>query len=266
VVSSAIALAGLAATHLGAQTFIARRSRLRWWMHQFLFWGCVLAAAITFPLVFGWIHFGSRAGDQMTYVTYIFGFPVLSFPIRTVVSWFLFHGLDIAAILVLGGIALALWRRMRDRGAQALQIFARDFLPLIILFAISVTGLALTASSLWMRGAFYDFLAILHAVTVVAALLYLPFGKFFHVFQRPAQLGVKLYHRAGDEGEGARCARCGERFASRMHVDDLKEILPRLGFDYAIAGPAGNWQELCPPCKRKSLAMAQLRLKEETGG
>jgi hypothetical protein len=190
----------------------------------------------------------------------------LSFPIRTVVSWFLFPGLDIAAILVLGGIALALWRRMRDRGAQALQIFARDFLPLIILFAISVTGLALTASSLWMRGAFYDFLAILHAVTVVAALLYLPFGKFFHVFQRPAQLGVKLYHRAGDEGEGARCARCGERFASRMHVDDLKEILPRLGFDYAIAGPAGNWQELCPPCKRKSLAMAQLRLKEETGG
>jgi len=30
---------------------------LRWWMHQCLFWGCLLAAAITFPLVFGWIHF-----------------------------------------------------------------------------------------------------------------------------------------------------------------------------------------------------------------
>jgi MFS transporter, NNP family, nitrate/nitrite transporter len=202
----------------------------------------------------------------MTYVTYIFGFPVMSFRIRTVLSWFLFHGLDVAAILVLGGITLALWRRMRDRGAQALQLFARDFLPLILLFAISVTGLALTASSLWMRGAFYDFLAILHAVTVVAALLYLPFGKFFHIFQRPAQLGVKLYHRAGDDGEGALCARCGERFASRLHVDDLKEILPRLGFDYRIAGPAGNWQELCPACKRKSLATAQLRLKEGTGG
>ena len=266
VVSSSFALAGLAATHLVAQTFIARRSRLRWWMHQLLFWGCVLAAAITFPLVFGWIQFGSRAADQMTYVTYVFGFPVLSFRIRTVLSWFLFHGLDLAAILVLGGIALALWRRMRDRGAQALQLFARDFLPLIVLFAISVTGLALTASSLWMRGAFYDFLAILHAVTVVAALLYLPFGKFFHIFQRPAQLGVKLYHREGDEGEGALCARCGERFASRMHIDDLKEILPRLGFDYSIAGPAGNWQELCPACKRKSLATAQLRLKEGTGG
>src|SRR6185503_4262058 len=108
---------------------------LRWWMHQLLFWGCVLAAAITFPLVFGWIQFGSRAPDQMTYVTYVFGFPVMAFPIRTGRSWFLFHGLEIAAILVIGGIALALCRRMRDRGAQALQIFARDFLPLIFLFA-----------------------------------------------------------------------------------------------------------------------------------
>ena len=37
--------------------FIRQRSRLRWWMHQFLFWGCMLAMAITFPLVFGWIGF-----------------------------------------------------------------------------------------------------------------------------------------------------------------------------------------------------------------
>ena len=86
--------------------------------------------AITFPLVFGWIHFGSAADDQMTYVIYLFGFPVSSFRIRTVVSWLLFHGLDISAVLVLAGIALSLWRRMRDRGALALQIFARDFLPL----------------------------------------------------------------------------------------------------------------------------------------
>jgi MFS transporter, NNP family, nitrate/nitrite transporter len=263
---SAVRLAGAAATHLFAQTFIARRSRTRWWMHQLLFWGCLLAAAITFPLVFGWIHFGTRPDDPMRYVTYVFGFPVASFRLRTVLSWVVFHGLDLSAILVLAGIALALWRRMRDRGARAVQIFARDFFPLILLFAISVTGLALTASSLWMRGVLYDFLSILHAITVVAALLYLPFGKFFHIFQRPAQLGVKLYQRAGDEGEGALCARCGERFASRMHIDDLKEVLPKLGFDYRIAGPGGNWQEICPACKRRGLAFAQLRLKENAGG
>ena len=263
---SGLRLTGLAGTHLLAQKFIRQRSLLRWWMHQLLFWGCLLAVAITFPLVFGWVHFGSRADDQMTYVTYLFGFPMGSFRIRTPLSWLIFHGLDVAAVLVLAGISLALWRRMLDRGARAVQQFGSDFFPLILLFAISVTGLALTASTLWLRGSFYGFLSILHAITVITALLYLPFGKFFHIFQRPAQLGVKLYQDAGAEGPGASCVRCGERFASRMHVDDLRQVLVELGFDYEIAGPAGHWQALCPPCKRKSVASAQLRLKEEARG
>ncbi|HEY2293906.1 MAG TPA: MFS transporter [Thermoanaerobaculia bacterium] len=261
VLRSLASLLPLAWTHIAAQTFIHRRSRLRWWMHQLLFWGCLLAAAITFPMVFGWIHFRSAGQDQGTYVTYLLGFPVGSFPLHTVVAWMLFHGLDLAAVMVLGGIALSLWRRMRDRGAGAVQDFGRDFFPLILLFAISVTGLALTASTLWLRGSFYGFLAILHAVTVIAALLYLPFGKFFHIFQRPAQLGVKLYQQVGEEEEGARCARCGERFASQMHVDDLKRGLAELGFDYRMQEPAGHWQNLCPACKRRTIAAAQLRLK-----
>ena len=234
------------------QTFIHRRSALRWWMHQFLFWGCLLAAAVTFPLVFGWISFTSAANDQMTYVAHLFGFPVASFPVHSIMAELSFHSLDIAAILVLTGIVLSLWRRLRDTGAQTLQSFALDFLPLILLFAISITGLALTVSQFWLRGSLYSFLAILHAITVIAALLYLPFGKFFHIFQRPAQLGAKLYQQAGARDEGAHCVRCGERFASRMQIDDLKHTLPQLGFDYSIAGPAGHWQELCPPCKRKS--------------
>jgi NNP family nitrate/nitrite transporter-like MFS transporter len=253
-------------THVFGQTFIARRSALRWWMHQLIFWGCLSAVAITFPLVFGWIHFGTRPDDQMTYVTYLFGFPVASFRVRTVLSWLLFHGLDISAVLVLGGIALALWRRLRDEGALALQDFSADFLPLILLFAISVTGLALTASTLWLRGAFYGFLAILHAITVIGALLYLPFGKFFHIFQRPAQLGVKLYQAAGERDEGAHCARCGQRYASRMQIDDLERVLPELGFDYRTDGPARTWQGLCPACKRIALATAQLRITEEARG
>jgi NNP family nitrate/nitrite transporter-like MFS transporter len=263
---SALRLSSLAGTHLFAQRFIRERSVRRWWMHQLLFWGCLLAVAITFPLVFGWVHFGSRPDDQMTYVAYLFGFPVGSFRVRTALSWLVFHGLDVAAMLVLAGISLALSRRMFDRGARAVQQFGSDFFPLILLFAISVTGLALTASTLWMRGSFYGFLSILHAITVITALLYLPFGKFFHIFQRPAQLGVKLYQDAGEDGEGAACARCGERFASRMQVDDLRRVLPELGFDYTIEGPAGHWQALCPPCKRKSVASAQLRMKEEARG
>jgi len=257
----------VAATHLAAQRFIAQRSRLRWWMHQCLFWGCLLAVAITFPLVFGWIYFRTPPGDQMTYVTYLFGFPMGTFRLHTVTAWLLFHGLDISAVLVLAGIALSLWRRMTDKGARALQQFGMDFLPVILLFAISVTGLALTVSQEWLRGAAYSFLAILHAVTVIAALLYLPFGKFFHIFQRPAQLGVKLYQDAGLADEGARCIRCGERFASRMHLDDLRAILPQLGFDYSgVPEASGLWQDLCPVCKRKTLSLAQMRVQEASRG
>jgi NNP family nitrate/nitrite transporter-like MFS transporter len=256
----------LAISHLFAQRFIAHRSRLRWWMHQCLFWGCLLAVAITFPLVFGWIYFRTLPGDQMTYITYVFGFPAGAFRLHTLTATAIFHGLDISALLVLAGIVLSLWRRMTDQGARAVQQFGMDFLPLILLFAISITGLALTVSQEWMLGTAYSFLSILHAVTVIAALLYLPFGKFFHIFQRPAQLGVKLYQEAGLQDEGARCARCGERFASRMHIDDLRAILPQLGFDYGMAGPAGSWQELCPACKRKTLATAQLRIREESRG
>ncbi|HVT91860.1 MAG TPA: MFS transporter [Bryobacteraceae bacterium] len=260
----AVHLSALTARNIAAQTFIRQRSKLRWWMHQFLFWGCLLGAAVTFPLVFGWISFTSASTDQMTYIAHLFGFPVASFPVHSIIAELSFHSLDIAAFLVLAGIALALWRRLRDTGAQTLQSFAIDFFPLILLFAISVTGLALTVSQLWLRGSLYSFLAVLHAITVIAALLYLPFGKFFHIFQRPAQLGAKLYQRAGARDEGALCARCGERFASRMQIDDLNRTLPQLGFDYRMPGPAGHWQELCPPCKRKTISRAQLRIKKES--
>jgi len=217
--------------------------------------------------VFGWISFRSLPDNQMIYVTYLFGFPAGQFVICTLVSDLLFHGLDIAALLVLIGIGLSLWRRMRDQGAQAVQSFEMDFLPLIVLFAISITGLALTVSQAWLRGVSYSFLAILHAITVIAGLLYLPFGKFFHIFQRPAQIGVKLYQETGDAGESAFCPRCKQRFASRMHVDDLsKQVLPALGFNYALPGSAGHWQALCPACKRISLASAQMRIKDSTLG
>jgi MFS transporter, NNP family, nitrate/nitrite transporter len=253
-------------THLFAQNFIRRRSLLRWYMHQFLFWGCLLAAAVTFPLVFGWIHFGRSPEDQLQYVPYVFGFPTVPFPVGSLVADLTFHILDIAAVLVIAGVALAMWRRMRDEGAHAVQSFAMDLFPLFLLFSISVTGLALTASSLWFRGAFYDFLSILHAITVITALLFMPFGKFFHIFQRPAQLGVKLYQEVGAADPGSHCLRCGERFASQMHIEDLKDVLTELGFNYALPDSVNTWQNVCPPCKRKSLANAQLRLQEESNG
>ena len=101
---------------------------------------------------------------------------------------------------------LAFRRRMIDHGAVAVQQFGEDILPLLLLFAISVTGLMLTASYTWMKGYAYDFLAILHAITVIVTLLWLPFGKFFHIFQRPAQLGVSFYKDAGQQSASRRAA------------------------------------------------------------
>jgi hypothetical protein len=143
-------------------------------------------------------------------------------------------------------------------------LFVEDFLPLILLFAISVTGLLLTASYTWMKGYAYDFLAIVHAVTVIFTLLWLPFGKFFHIFQRPAQLGVSFYKDVGAREEPALCRRCGHPFSSRLHVEDLIQVEQKLGYRYEIADNAVmHYQWICPPCRRATLALAQGRLWQE---
>jgi hypothetical protein len=153
---------------------------------------------------------------------------------------------------------LAMRRRMRQEGAAAVQRFAEDILPLVLLFAVSVTGLMLTASYTWMGGYAYTFIAILHAITVIGTFLWLPFGKFFHIAQRPAQLGVSFYQDVGRTEEPACCRRCGHAFSSRMHVEDLIEVERRLGYRYEVPGNlAEHYQWICPPCRRASYGMAQ---------
>jgi len=241
-----------------ANRFIFRRGTLRWASHWLIMWGCLVAAAITFPLVWGWIHFETSPGDMNVYRTYVFGFAVQEFHIESFVAFVIFHGLVWASLLVIAGVMLAFRRRMIDHGAVATQQFAEDILPLLLLFAISVTGLMLTASYTWMRGYAYDFLAILHAITVIFTLLWLPFGKFFHLFQRPAQLGVSFYKDVGKESEQARCGRCGAEFASAMWVGDLAIVEKQLGFSYEMeGGDVQHYQQICPKCRRALFGLAQ---------
>ena len=96
-------------------------------------------------------------------------------------AWITFHVLDIAAVLVIAGCGYFLWRRVHDREAATGQRLGYDFVPLVALVAISVTGLLLTFSSALLDGAGYEFLAILHMGVVVLSLIFIPFGKFFHV-------------------------------------------------------------------------------------
>jgi hypothetical protein len=239
-----------------ANRFIFRRSRLRGLAHWLIMWGCVLAAAITFPLVWGWIHFETVPGDLETYRTFVFGFPVAQFPVASPLAFIVFHGLVWASLLVIAGVMIAFRRRMTDHAAMSVQQFGQDVLPLLLLFAISTTGLMLTASYTWLKGYAYDFLAIIHAATVIITLLWLPFGKLFHIFQRPAQLGVSLYKDAGERGEQARCRRCGAAYAPQMMVRDLITVERQLGFSYELSGD-GHYQEICPRCRRALFGLAQ---------
>ena len=238
--------------------FILQRSRLRGTTHLLIMWGCLLAVAITFPLVFGWLHFRPVASDLGSYEAVIFGFSAFRFEHDSVLAFVLFHGLVWSSFLVMGGVVLAVRRRVREEGAAALQRFSEDFMPLILLFAVSASGLMLTASYTWMRGYGYTFIAILHAVTVIGTFLWLPFGKFFHIFQRPAQLGVTFYKDRGRAEEPAHCRRCGHAFTSRMHVEDLIQVERALGFRYEIDDPSvEHYQWICPPCRRAAFAIAQ---------
>ncbi|MBL8148574.1 MAG: MFS transporter [Blastocatellia bacterium] len=247
-------------TDFAFNKFIFRRGRGRWIAHLLIMWGCLLAVAITFPLVFGWIHFETFADNLSWYRVYIFGFPTFSFPVYSIVGFFIFHGLVWASIIVICGVVIAMRRRLRDHAAGALQQFGEDFVPLILLFAVSVTGLMLTASYSWMKGSGYEFLAMLHAISVIFTLLWLPFGKFFHIFQRPAQLGVSFYKEVGKFEPKAKCRRCGEEFASQMHIQDLIEVEKQLGYRYEIGSGIEHYQWICPSCRRCLFAISQGKL------
>jgi hypothetical protein len=253
-------------TDIFGQTFIRKRSMTRWIMHMCIFWGVILSLCVTFPLTFGWIHFELSDSDPTKYEAFFFGFRVLTFPISAGAGFAIYHVLDFTAVLLLVGLSIAIWRRLTDMGLLTTQRFGFDLMPLLLLLAIAITGLALTASSAWWGGAFYWFIALVHEVVVVLWLLSLPFGKFFHIVQRPASIGVTLYQSVNQDvehygqnapvtdrervsgGPGV-CRRCGEALPSLQFTNDLKGVLRDLGQDYDM-GELGRLQDYCPTCKR----------------
>jgi hypothetical protein len=94
-------------------------------------------------------------------------------------------------------------------------------------------------------------------VVVVAWLLMLPFGKFFHIVQRPATIGVTLYQTVnqdvehyGRQAQTGACVRCGAALPSAQFVADLQATLRDVGQRYDLGDGHGNLQEYCPSCKR----------------
>jgi len=238
-----------ATVNLGAQRFIRKRSFTRWLIHFLIAWGTLIAAAVTFPLVFGWLHFGTRPDDPETYRILMFGLAVGEFSTHSLLRYVMFNLLNVSAIMVITGVGLSLHRRLRDPGSMSRQQFGNDIVPLLLLLWISVTGLMLTFSSHFLAGAGYTVISLVHAVAVSATLLYLPYGKFFHIFQRPLHLAVILYRRELGAAAPVCCSRCGKGFAGAMQLADLGEVMSATGFALPI--------DCCPSCKRKRLGIAQ---------
>ena len=249
-------------TDIFAQTFILKRSFARWLMHMCIFWGVILSLCITVPLTFGWIRFTLVPPDH--YLAWFFGFPLFQFPIEAGVGFVTYHALDFTAALLIVGVVIALWRRVVDAGLLAMQRLGFDLVPLVMLLAIAVTGLALTASSAWWGGRFYWFISLVHQLTVVVWLLSIPFGKFFHIIQRPASIGVTLYQTVNQDiehygphaqkepaADGAGlCKRCSQPLPSQQFIQDLKGVLNDLGQNYNLGEELGTLQDYCPTCKR----------------
>jgi len=273
---------------LFAQQFIRRRGLYRWITHQCIFWGVILSCAITFPLTFGWLRFTQTSTGL--YQIWIFGFPFFITPVDSFAAFMLFHALDFTALILLVGLVLAFQRRFHDLALISVQRFGFDIVPLALLMAIAVTGLALTADSAWLGGAYYWYISLTHETLVVLWLISLPFGKFFHLIERPATVGIELYWRTGEGTAMQRCARCGEEFAPVRFIQDLKKTLQDVGENYSLQGTAAPvlagehvqprtgvveetagagdqspasigslwWQDLCPTCKRVMRAQANL--------
>jgi hypothetical protein len=243
------------------QRFITRRSRERWIMHACLSWGGMLAFAITFPLVFGWVHFESIPENAEIYRLFVMGVALEQFSVHSFSGFLHFNLLNISAVVLVAGLALSVKLRMSDKGEFAIQTFSDDVFPVLLLFAVCVTGLMLSVSSKFLAGSGFQFIGMTHAASVIGLLLYLPFGKLFHIIQRPLSLGVSFYKESGRAGAAAHCRRCGEHYASQLHVNDLKTVLDQLGFNFRFATSDGelHYQDICPPCRRRLLALNQGR-------
>jgi hypothetical protein len=250
--SAPTALPRMAATYLGFQKFLGARSRARWAAHQLMFWGCLLAVAITFPLTWGWFTFTSDTGAGPGYTMRVWGFGVLRFDALSLFGWINFHGLDLAAVLVIAGASYFLVRRLRDREATTGQRFGYDLVPLIALIVVSVTGLLLTFSSVVLHGGGYETLALIHMVSVVLTLVYIPFGKFFHIVQRPAAVGMQLF-KYTQLGEVRACRICGQPIDTAAFAENLRGTMRDLGlrFDAMV--------DTCPRCKRQERGRAYLK-------
>lgn len=252
------------------QNFIIRRGKKKGIAHLMMAIGCTMAFAITIPLTFGWIHFtlvpdtGLNPNVEDIYTAHFFGFEVFNFPIKSIVGFFTFGALNWCSVLVIIGATYFLQKRLKDPGLIATQTFEGDILPLLLLILVSLTGLGLTLDYEFMHGKAYEFIAVTHAFFVIVFLIWMPFGKFFHIIQRPAQIGAHIYKEVGKQKGMQVCKQTGEEYTTQLHVSDLKEITKAVGFNLCDEND-NSLLDYSPEGKRDLLAIAHLKARQESG-
>ncbi|ATO51841.1 hypothetical protein P4V86_22720 [Brevibacillus laterosporus] len=228
--------------------FIWNRHWYRWTQHILIGWGCMLAAFVTFPLVFGWMYFTMPVNRMYTVV--FMGIDLMTIKADGFLAYCFYNGLNISAFMVISGVSMALYRRFKDMQARAEQSFVYDFLPLYLLMAISITGLFLTASNLFFAGFGHPVLKMIHQFFVIITLIYLPFGKLAHVPFRPLSVFARNYRLHYSEQSMKTCKLCDAKFVSREQSNDVIEVLQQNHISFEMQ-EGFHLAELCLPCRRK---------------
>ncbi|MED3562979.1 hypothetical protein [Bacillus xiapuensis] len=237
-----------AVSHLAIYDFIRNRGFYRWVQHILIGWGCVLACLVTFPLVFSWMYF--TMVDNGYYTIVLFGMNVMKVPAEGIIAFLSYNALNIAAIMVITGVCMALSRRLKNMQARAEQKFIYDFLPLYLLLFISITGLLLTVQNVFLHGWMQPQMSLIHQFSVIVTLIYLPFGKLAHIPFRPMSVLARNYREHYGEQHMKECKVCGDKFVS---VEQSKDVIQVLGVNEIEFNMEDgfNLAELCLPCRRK---------------
>lgn len=234
--------------HLVTHTFIRNRGIYRWTQHILIGGGCVLAALVTFPLVFGWLYFTMEVNGYYTIV--FMGLDIMRIKADGIMMLFNANALNISSFLVIAGVTMAIYRRIKNMQARAEQTYFYDFLPLHLLLFVSVTGLTLPFSNLFLAGAGHPTLTLIHEFSVIITLLYIPFGKLAHFPFRPVSVLAKNYREHYMEESPFECKVCGDTYVSTEQAGDVVKVLAENQIDFEKE-EGFHLAELCLPCRRK---------------
>lgn len=234
--------------HLVTHKFIWNRGIYRWTQHLLIGWGCILSCFVTFPLVFGWMYFTMDENGYYTVVT--MGIDLMKVKADGLIAFVFYNALNITAIMVITGVSMALYRRLKNMQARAEQKFIYDFMPLYMLLFVSLTGLLLTFMNVFLHGAGQPIMSIIHQYSVIITLIYLPFGKLAHIPFRPMSVLARNYREHYAEQGMKDCKVCGEHFVSTEQAQDVIHVLSINEIEFKTCEGV-HLGELCLPCRRK---------------